>query len=73
MCVVSAMTLPWHTLTLVLAFPTTCVTDSNLPIVWGWEYGDQSNLAEIKERWWPLVKGEADFFACWLQLNTTDG
>lgn len=45
---------------------------SNMPIVWAWEYGSHANLTEIKERWFPLVKGEADFFQCWLQLNTTD-
>ena len=44
-----------------------------LPIVWGWEYGARRNLAEVKERWFPLVKGVADFFACWLELDEADG
>jgi len=38
-----------------------------MPIIWGWEYGGRANMTEIKQRWYPLVKGEADFFACWLQ------
>ena len=40
---------------------------STLPIVWAWEYGARENLTEIRERWFPLVKGEADFFSCFLQ------
>ena len=32
---------------------------SNMPLVWAWEYGDRENLAEIKEKWFPLIKGEA--------------
>jgi hypothetical protein len=37
---------------------------SNMPIVWAWEYGDRSNMTEIKERWFPLVKGEVDKRFC---------
>lgn len=44
-----------------------------LPIIWGWEFGNRQNLTEVKERWFPLVKGVADFFACWLELDETDG
>lgn len=44
-----------------------------LPIVWGWEYGDRGNLTEIRERWFPLVKGVSDFFVCWLELDERDG
>jgi hypothetical protein len=39
---------------------------SNLPIIWAWEYGDRSNRTEIAERWWPLIKGEAEFWSCFL-------
>lgn len=46
---------------------------STMPIVWAWEYGSRANKTEMKERWWPLVKGEADFFACFLQLDPADG
>lgn len=38
-----------------------------MPIVWAWEYGSRTNLSEVKEHWYPLVKGECDFFACFLQ------
>ena len=44
-----------------------------LPIIWGWEYGDRGNLTEIRERWFPLVKGVSDFFVCWLELDEADG
>jgi hypothetical protein len=44
-----------------------------LPIIWGWEYGGRQNLTGVKERWFPLVKGVSDFFACWLELDETDG
>lgn len=44
-----------------------------LPIVWGWEYGARTNLTEINQRWFPLVKGVSDFFACWFELDETDG
>jgi hypothetical protein len=44
-----------------------------LPIIWAWEYGDRSNLTEVRERWFPLVKGVSDFFICWLELEETDG
>jgi|EP01047_Picozoa_sp_COSAG01_P016398 hypothetical protein len=40
---------------------------STMPIIWGFEYGARKNLTEIRERWFPLVKGEADFFSCFLQ------
>jgi hypothetical protein len=40
---------------------------STMPIIWAWEYSSHSNLTEIKEKWFPLVKGEADFFSCFLQ------
>ena len=43
-----------------------------MPIVWAWEYGDRTNKTEIKEKWWPLVKGQVDFFSCFLQKNETD-
>ena len=42
-------------------------------VIWEWEYGDRSNVTRVKEKLFPLVKGEADFFSCWLQLNETDG
>ena len=46
---------------------------STMPIIWAWEYGSRENLSEIKSRWFPLVKGEADFFSCFLQrLNGTE-
>ena len=44
---------------------------SNLPLLWAWEYGDRENLTEIKEKWFPLIKGEADFFSCFLQANAS--
>jgi hypothetical protein len=46
--------------------------DANMPIIWAWEYGDRKNKTEIMEKWWPLVKGEVDFFTCYLQKNATD-
>eukprot|EP01050_Picozoa_sp_SAG11_P014935 SAG11_NODE_1888_length_4115_cov_2.442480_2_plen_221_part_00 len=39
---------------------------STMPLVWAWEYGARKNLSEI-QRWFPLLKGEADFFSCFLQ------
>eukprot|EP01046_Picozoa_sp_COSAG06_P005933 COSAG06_NODE_271_length_18677_cov_157.113360_4_plen_134_part_00 len=42
-------------------------------VIWEWEYGDRSNVTRVKEKLFPLVKGEADFFSCWLQLNESDG
>lgn len=46
---------------------------STMPCVWEWEFGDRSNLSRVREKLWPLVKGEADFFSCWLQKNETTG
>ena len=46
---------------------------STMPVVWEWEYGDRSNKTRIEEKLFPLVKGEVDFFSCWLQLNETTG
>ena len=46
---------------------------STMPIVWLWEYGDRENKTEILERYFPLVKGETDFFSCFLTLNASDG
>lgn len=31
----------------------------------------RSNMTEIRQRWLPLIKGEADFFTCWLQHNAS--
>ena len=39
---------------------------TNLPIVWAFEYGARENVSEIKEKWWPLIKGEAEFASCFL-------
>ena len=44
-----------------------------MPLVWAWEYGDRGNLTEVRERWFPLVKGVSDFFVCWLELDAVDG
>ena len=44
---------------------------ANLPLVWEWEYGDRGNFSEIEERSWPLLKGNADFYACWMQVRTS--
>ena len=44
-----------------------------MPIIWAWEYGSRQNLSQIRSRWFPLIKGEADFFTCFLQrLNGTE-
>ena len=29
---------------------------SNMPLVWAFEYGDQTNIEEMKYRWFPLIK-----------------
>lgn len=39
---------------------------TNLPIIWAFEYGNRQNVTEIKEKWWPLIKGDADFWSCFL-------
>lgn len=46
---------------------------ANLPIVWAWEYGARANLSVIEHAWWPLIKGNADFYACWMQYNMSTG
>eukprot|EP00947_MAST-08B_sp_MAST-8B-sp1_P003433 g3433.t1 len=49
-------------------------------VVWEWEYGAYARSAvalkdggRVRTALWPLIKGQADFFGCWLQLNSTDG
>ena len=32
---------------------------STMPVVWEWEFGDRANLSRVKEKLFPLVKGEA--------------
>ena len=39
---------------------------TNLPIIWAFEYSGRGNVTEIKEKWWPLIKGDADFWSCFL-------
>jgi hypothetical protein len=46
---------------------------STMPVIWEWEYGDRSNITRVKEKLFPLVKGEVDFFTCWLQKNQSTG
>lgn len=46
---------------------------STMPVIWEWEYGDRSNVTRVREKLFPLVKGEVEFFTCWLQLNETTG
>jgi hypothetical protein len=46
---------------------------STMPVVWEWEYGARANMSRIKEKLFPLVKGEVEFFSCWLQKNASTG
>ena len=40
---------------------------STLLAAWEWEYGDRVDVARLRGKLWPLLKGEADFFGCWLR------